>query len=94
MNTSQKKPRKVRTTLSITKQAQDIIFDHGYASERTQGEFISAVIVEYHARRGRKLKTAEIAAQIAQLAAQIGDLTEELHRLVDLLAERAPTDSA
>lgn len=56
MNTTQKKPQKVRTTLSITKEAQDIMLDHGYASARTMGEFISALIVDYHKRTvGSKL---------------------------------------
>jgi hypothetical protein len=32
METKPTKPRKVITTLSITKQAQDIMLDNGYAS--------------------------------------------------------------
>jgi hypothetical protein len=41
---------KVKANLSITKEAQDIMFDHGYASARTMGEFISRLIVEHHER--------------------------------------------
>jgi hypothetical protein len=50
MNTKPKKPRKVRVTLSITKEAQDTMLDNGYASARTMGEFISKLIVEHHQR--------------------------------------------
>jgi hypothetical protein len=50
MNTKPKKVKKVKVTLSITKEAQDIMLDNGYASARTMGEFISALIVDYHAR--------------------------------------------
>jgi hypothetical protein len=69
------KPRKVRTNLAITKEAQDILFDHGYASQRTVGMFISHLIVDYHAKRTRKLTQAEIA--------------QELRRLVSLLEDNA-----
>jgi hypothetical protein len=72
METKPGKPRKVRVTLSITLQAQDIMLDNGYASSRTMGEFISQLIVDYHAQRTRKPTRAEVAA--------------ELHRLADLLA--------
>jgi hypothetical protein len=54
MSTKPKKPQKVKVTLSITKEAQDIMLDNGYASVRTMGEFISALIVEYHARETSK----------------------------------------
>jgi hypothetical protein len=68
MNTPTRKPRKVRVTLSITKEAQDTLFDHGYASERTMGEFISGLIVDHHARVSRQPTTAEIAAELRRLA--------------------------
>jgi hypothetical protein len=69
------KPRKVRTNLAITKEAQDILFDHGYASQRTVGMFISHLIVDYHAKRTRQLTQAEIV--------------QELRRLVSLLEDNA-----
>jgi hypothetical protein len=67
-------PQKVRMTISLTKQAQDIIFDHGYASARTVGDFISQLIVAHHARVSRKPAPKEIAA--------------ELRRLVDVLEQQ------
>jgi len=71
MNNTQKKVRKVVVTLALTKEAQDIIFDYGYASQRTVGAFVSQLIVEHHARVSRKPSKEEIAV--------------ELHRLADLL---------
>jgi hypothetical protein len=44
MNTSPKKPRKVCVTVSISKEAQDIMLDHGYASARTIGVFLSQTV--------------------------------------------------
>jgi len=70
------KPKKVVTTLAITKEAQDLVFDYGYASARTIGMFVSDLIVDHHAKRTRQLTQAEIAA--------------ELHRLADLLVEDRP----
>jgi hypothetical protein len=75
MKTKRLKPRKVRTNLAITKEAQDILFDHGYASQRTVGMFISHLIVDHHAKRTRKLTQAEIV--------------QELRRLVSLLEDNA-----
>jgi ABC-type uncharacterized transport system ATPase component len=75
MKTTQKKVRKVVTTLAITKEAQDIIFDNGYASQRTVGVFLSQLIVDYHAKQTRKLTTEELLA--------------EIHRLVDELSAPA-----
>jgi hypothetical protein len=75
MKTKRIKPRKVRANLAITKEAQDIMFDHGYASQRTVGMFISHLIVDYHARQTRKLTQAEIV--------------QELRRLVSLLEDNA-----
>jgi hypothetical protein len=75
METKPTKPRKVITTLSITKQAQDIMLDNGYASARTMGSFISDLIVEYHKRKTGTYTPEELA--------------QEIHRLVDLLAERS-----
>ncbi len=75
MKTKRLKPRKVRTNLAITKEAQDILFDHGYASQRTVGMFISHLIVDYHAKRTRKLTQ--------------GEIVQELRRLVSLLEDNA-----
>jgi hypothetical protein len=75
MKTLSSKTKRVRTTLSITKQAQDIIFDNGYASQRTVGMFISELIVDYHAKRTRKLTQ--------------GEIVQELRRLVSLLEDNA-----
>src|SRR4051812_42575310 len=73
MATNKKKVYKVRTTLAITKEARDTIYDFGYASARTQGEFISQLIVDHHApvqlARGRhQLTHAEIAGELAKQA--------------------------
>jgi hypothetical protein len=78
METKRIKPRKVRATIAITKAAQDILFDHGYASQRTVGVFISQLIIDHHARQTRKPSRAEIA--------------QELRRLADLLEDAAPSD--
>lgn len=76
METSQVKPKKVHVSLSITKEAQDILFDWGYASERTVGAFVSELIVEHHQRVQRaKTNTPPTPAEVAQ----------ELRRLADLL---------
>jgi hypothetical protein len=75
MKTNSAKPTKVSVTIHITKEAQNILFDNGYASQRTVGMFISELIVDYHAKRTRKLTQAEIA--------------QELRRLVSLLEDNA-----
>jgi hypothetical protein len=53
MSDKPKKPKKIKVTLSITLEAYDLMYDNGYASERTMGEFISRLIVDYHYREGR-----------------------------------------
>jgi hypothetical protein len=62
------KPKKIRVTLSITKEAQDIMLDHGYASARTMGDFISRLIVEHHSRQTNKLSPADVAGELRRLA--------------------------
>jgi predicted HAD superfamily Cof-like phosphohydrolase len=79
METNKKKPKKVRTTLSITLEAQNIVFDHGYASERTIGEFVSRLIVEHHAH----VVAAKNAA--APHTPTKEEIAAEMHRLADLL---------
>jgi hypothetical protein len=51
MKPSQRKPQKVKVTLSITKAAADVLNFAGYCSDRERGEFISWLIVEYHQRQ-------------------------------------------
>jgi hypothetical protein len=79
MNTKPKKVKKVKVTLSITKEAQDIMLDHGYASSRTMGDFISELIMEHHRRMTGTFTREELA--------------KEIHRLVELLAASASTDT-
>jgi len=74
MESKRIKPKKVRASLAITKEAQDLIFDHGYASARTIGMFVSDLIVQHHARVSRKPTRTEIAAELRRLA----DLLEEV----------------
>ncbi len=71
MKTNTPQPAKVSVTIHITKEAQNILFDNGYASQRTVGMFISELIMDYHARQTRAHTKQEIA--------------EELRRLADLL---------
>jgi hypothetical protein len=68
MKKQAKKPRKVTMTLSITKEAQDIMFDVGYASARTVGAFVSQLIVEHHIRCNSKPTPGEIAFVLRDLA--------------------------
>ena len=71
MNNQPKKTKKVIATLSLTKEAQDIMFDFGYASARTQGEFISQLIVDHHARRTSKPTPAQIAIVLRELVEKL-----------------------
>jgi hypothetical protein len=77
MKTLSSKTKRVRTTLSITKQAQDILFDNGYASQRTVGMFISELIMEHHARQTRKPTKEEIAQELRRLA----DLLDNIQKV-------------
>jgi hypothetical protein len=70
-----KNETKVTTTLSITRAAQNIMLDNGYASQRTMGEFVSRLIVEHHARRTSPIVETMTAA----------DLIYEIKRLVVML---------
>jgi hypothetical protein len=74
--------KKVKATIHLTQEAQDIIFDHGYASERTMGAFISNLIVEHHERM---LRTKSDAPPPPPTHAEI---VAELRRLVELLDRR------
>jgi hypothetical protein len=86
MQTKRIKPRKVRATLAITKEAQDILFDNGYASQRTVGMFISELIVDYHARQTRKLTQGEIVQELRRLAS----LLEEVNQVAPIASEPMP----
>jgi hypothetical protein len=76
MKTKRIKPTKVRANIAITKEAQDIMFDHGYASQRTVGMFISELIVDYHAKRTRKPTQAEIAQELHRLASSLEEVNQ------------------
>ncbi len=75
MDTDPTKVEKVKATLALTKEAQEVMLVNGYATERTQGDFISMLILAHHARQTRQLTPVEIV--------------QELARLVDLLAQSA-----
>ncbi len=75
-----KKEPKVFTTLSITREAQDIMLSNGYASSRTMGLFVSKLITEYHERRTHKLPEGLTAADIAW---QLKRLTDLLIKITD-----------
>jgi hypothetical protein len=68
MKTQSSKPTKVATTLHITKEAQDVMLDNGYCGIRGMGEFISELIMDYHARQTRAPTKQEIAAELRQIA--------------------------
>ncbi len=74
MKTLSVKPQKVQVTTNITKLAQDTMLDHGYCGVRGMGEFISDLVMDFHAKRTRQLTQAEIAAELRRLA----DLLEEV----------------
>lgn len=74
MKTLSTKPRKVSVTLHITKEAQDAMLDNGYASARTMGEFISQLIMDYHARQTRRPTKQEIAGELRQLADMLDEV--------------------
>ncbi len=76
METKRIKPRKVRASLFITKEAQDIMFDHGYASARGMGMFLSQLVVEHHARVSRKPTQAEIAQELRRLASLLEEVNQ------------------
>ncbi len=76
METKRIKPRKVRASLFITKEAQDIMFDHGYASVRGMGMFLSQLVVEHHARVSRKPTKEEIAQELRRLASLLEEVNQ------------------
>jgi hypothetical protein len=86
METKRIKPRKVRANLAITKEAQDILFDNGYASQRTVGMFISELIMDYHARQTRAPTKQEIAEELRQIA----DLLEAVNQVAPIASEPMP----
>ncbi len=74
--------KKVKATIQLTQEAQDILFDHGYASERTVGAFISQLIVEHHERAQRAQSDAPLPPPTH------AEIVAELRRLVELLDRR------
>jgi hypothetical protein len=67
MNDNKRKPRKIRTTLALTKEAQDTMLDNGYCGVRGMGLFLSELVMDYHAKRTRELTQAEIVAEVRRL---------------------------
>ena len=86
MKTVSVKPQKVQVTTNITKLAQDTMLDHGYCGVRGMGEFISELIMDYHAKRTRQLTQAEIAAELHRLA----NLLEEVNPVAPITSEPMP----
>jgi hypothetical protein len=76
MKTNTPQPAKVSVTIHITKEAQDILFDNGYASQRTVGMFISELIVDHHARVSRQPTQAEIAQELRRLASLMEEVDQ------------------
>jgi hypothetical protein len=76
MKTKSPKPTKVSVTIHITKEAQDTMFDNGYASARTVGEFLSQLVMEHHARVTRKPAKPEIARELRRLADMLDEVTQ------------------
>jgi hypothetical protein len=66
MQTKRTKPSGVRVGLVISKEAKSIVL--GYSSQRTMGEFVSQLIVDYHAKRTRQPTKEEIAQELRRLA--------------------------
>jgi hypothetical protein len=57
--------RKVKVTLSMTKEAQDVMLDNGYAGVRGMGEFVSRLVLEYHAEQlKRQMEYAQAKAAL------------------------------
>jgi hypothetical protein len=80
MKTNTPQPAKVSVTIHITKEAQNILFDNGYASQRTVGMFISELIMDYHARQTRAPTKQEIAEELRQIA----DLLEAVNQVAPM----------
>ncbi len=74
--------KKVKATIHLTQDAQDILLDHGYASERTVGAFISQLIVEHHER------TLRVISDAPPPPLTHAEIVAELRRLVELLDRR------
>lgn len=90
METKRIKPRKVRATIALTKEAQDIMFDHGYVSARGMGMFLSQLVVDHHARVSRKPTQSEIAAELRRLAdllEEVGPMPNKHMPIVNMMAD-------
>ncbi len=86
MKTLSSKPKRVRTTLSITKEAQDTMLDNGYCGVRGMGEFLSQLVMDYHARVSRKPTKEEIAQELRLLASML----EEVSPVAPVASEPMP----
>ncbi len=86
MTTTTIKPNKVQATLHLTKLAQDTMLDNGYCGVRGMGEFISDLIMDYHARQTRKLTQEEIAQELRRLALVL----EQVNPVAPLASEPMP----
>jgi hypothetical protein len=80
MKTQSTKPRKVSVTIHLTKEAQDTMLDNGYCGIRGMGEFISQLIMDYHAKQTRRPTKQEIAAELRQIA----DMLEEVNQVAPM----------
>jgi DNA-directed RNA polymerase sigma subunit (sigma70/sigma32) len=89
MKTNTPQPAKVSVTIHITKAAQNILFDNGYASQRTVGMFISELIMEHHARQTRKPTKEEIAQELHKLA-DLVDNINEVNQVAPIASEPMP----
>ncbi len=86
MKTLSVKPQKVQVTTNITKLAQDTMLDNGYCGVRGMGEFISDLVMDFHARVSRKPSKKEIAAELRRLA----DLLEEVNPVAPIASKPMP----
>jgi hypothetical protein len=86
MKTLSVKPQKVQVTTNITKLAQDTMLDHGYCGVRGMGQFLSDLVMDYHAKRTRQLTQAEIAAELHRLA----NLLEGVNPVAPIASEPMP----
>ncbi len=62
------------------------MLDNGYCGIRGMGEFISQLIMDYHAKQTRRPTKEEIAAELRQLA----DMLEEVNQVAPITCEPMP----
>ena len=59
------------------------MLDNGYCGVRGMGEFLSQLVVDYHAKHSRQLTKAEIASELHRLAS----LLEEVNPVAPIASE-------